>query len=144
MPEESTTSDLVELTRRWVDAWNRRDVDALMALLAPEAAWDAVAVGYEHLRGRTAIRAFIEEWLRPYEEFKLELEELLDLGNGVAFMVVDSTGRLVGGRGILQLRFAFAGIYDGGRIVSVTGYTDVHEARAAAERLAEERAQADV
>jgi ketosteroid isomerase-like protein len=110
-----------------------------MALLAPEAAWDAVAVGYEHLRGRSAIRAFIEEWLRPYEEFKLEPEELLDLGHGVAFMVVDSTGRLVGGSGFLQLRFAFAGIYDGGRIVSVTGYTDVDEARAAAERLAQER-----
>jgi hypothetical protein len=26
--EESTTPDVLELTRRWVDAWNRKGVDA--------------------------------------------------------------------------------------------------------------------
>jgi ketosteroid isomerase-like protein len=139
MSEVSANPRLIELIDRWVDAWNRRDVDALMTLLAPDGAWDAVAVGYEQLRGHPAIRASIEEWLRPYEEFKLELEGLLDLGNGVALVIVDATGRLVGGSGLLQLRFAFTGVYDCDWILSVTGYTDIDEARAAAELLAEER-----
>jgi hypothetical protein len=110
-----------------------------MAVFAPDAVWDAVGVGYEHLRGRNAIRAFIEGWLSPYDEFKLVPEELVDLGNGVAFLALDSTGRLVGSTGTVQLRFGFAGIYDKDHILSVTGYTDLDEARAAAERLAGER-----
>jgi uncharacterized protein (TIGR02246 family) len=139
VPEEPTTADLEELARRWVEAWNRRDVDGVMALVALDAVWDAVGVGYEHLRGRSEIRAFIEAWLSPYEEFTLELEELLYLGNGVAFLVLDTKGRLVDSSGTLRLRFGFAGRYDADRILSVAGYTDIDEARAAAERLAEER-----
>jgi ketosteroid isomerase-like protein len=34
MSEESTTPDLVELVRRFNDAWNRRDVDAFLSLVA--------------------------------------------------------------------------------------------------------------
>jgi uncharacterized protein (TIGR02246 family) len=143
MPRESTTSpagrELAELIRRWIEAWNRRDLDGVMALLAPDAEWDAVGVGYEHLHGHSAIRAFIETWLGPYDEFRLEPEELRDLGNGVAFVVLDSTGRLAGSSGTVQLRFGFAGIYDAGRILKIMGHTDIDEARATAERLAEER-----
>ena len=39
MPEESTTPDPVELVRRFNDAWNRRDVDAFLSLLAPEVVY---------------------------------------------------------------------------------------------------------
>ena len=143
MPEGSRTPsasrELVDLIWRWVDAWNRGDVDGVMAVFAPDAVWDAVGVGYEHLRGHTPIRAFIEAWLSPYDEFNLEPEEVVDLGNGVAFLALDSTGRLVGSNGTVQLRFGFAGIYDADHILSVTGYTDLDEARTAAERLAKER-----
>jgi hypothetical protein len=37
MSEEFTTPNLVELTRRRLDAGNRRDVDALISLCAPDA-----------------------------------------------------------------------------------------------------------
>jgi hypothetical protein len=37
MPEESTSPDLVELNRRFVEAWNRRDVEAVMNSFAPDA-----------------------------------------------------------------------------------------------------------
>jgi uncharacterized protein (TIGR02246 family) len=135
----SASPELVELVGRWLEAWNRRDVDGVIALMAPDAVWDAVGVGYEHLRGHAAIRAFIEAWLSPYDEFTLEPVELLALGNGVALVVLDSTGRLAGSSGTVEVRFAFAGVYDPDRILSVTGYTDVEEARTAATRLARER-----
>jgi uncharacterized protein (TIGR02246 family) len=135
----SAPPELVDLLRRWIEAWNRRDVDGVIALLAPGAEWTAVGVGPEHLRGLPAIRAFIEAWLSPYDEFELELEELRELGHGVAFLVLNSTGRLTGSVGTVQMRFAFAGTYDTDRILSITGYTDVEDARAAAVRLATER-----
>jgi hypothetical protein len=39
MAEESTTSDLVELSRRLVEAGNRHDFDAVMSFYAPVAIW---------------------------------------------------------------------------------------------------------
>jgi uncharacterized protein (TIGR02246 family) len=142
MWEESTTAaspELLELVSGWVKAWNRRDVDGVLALLAPDAAWDAMGVGYERLRGRPAIRSFIEAWLSPYDEFELKPEVVRDLGGGLAFLVLDTRGRLAGSDGTVHLRFAFVGTYRSDRILSITGYTDIDEARAAAERLAAER-----
>jgi hypothetical protein len=37
MAEESTTPDLVELVRRSVEVASKRDLDAIMALYAPDA-----------------------------------------------------------------------------------------------------------
>lgn len=45
MPEESTTSDLVELIRDAFEAVNRRDLDAVMGFYAPDAVWEAVSLG---------------------------------------------------------------------------------------------------
>src|SRR5207248_4133934 len=50
--------------------------------------------------------------------------------------------RLVGGSGEVRLRYAAVGVWADGLVVRVTNYTDVDEARAAAERLAESRALA--
>jgi uncharacterized protein (TIGR02246 family) len=135
----SAGPELVDLLRRWIEAWNRRDVDGVMAMFAPDAVWTAVGVGPEHLRGTAAIRAFIEAWLAPYDAFELELEEVVELGNGVGFLVLNSKGRLAGSSGTVQMRFGFAGTYDTQRILSITGHTDIEDARATAERLAGER-----
>jgi ketosteroid isomerase-like protein len=47
-------------------------------------------------------------------------------------------GRLVGGAALAERR-AFVYEFVDGRVVRATDYTDVNEARGAAERLAEER-----
>jgi ketosteroid isomerase-like protein len=139
MHEESTTQDLVELTRRCAGAVNRRDVEAVMSFFAPDAVWDALGPGDERLRGLTAIRAMLEDWFRPYEEYEAEVEELLDLGCGVAFTVAVHTGRLVGSSAVVQWRQGLVVIYDGDSIVHIASYGDIDDARAAAERLAKER-----
>jgi hypothetical protein len=89
MPEESTTPDLVELTRGLFEAADRRDFDAI--------------------------------------------------GNGVILTVVIQTARPVGSSGEVRLRYAMVGAWTESLIVSLTNYGDIDEARAAAERLAEER-----
>ena len=67
----------------------------------------------------------------------LEAEETLDLGNGVGFRVLFQKGRPVGSGGELELRYAAVSVWDDGRVVRMTNYGDIPEARAAAERLAE-------
>jgi hypothetical protein len=68
------------------------------------------------------------------------IEEERDLGNGVGFEVVAAYGRIRGGESRVELRYASVGIWREGLVERVTYYTDIDQARAAAERLAEERA----
>jgi ketosteroid isomerase-like protein len=140
MPEESTTPDLVELTRRWFEAANRRDLDAAQTFLVPDAVWEAVSLGTS-FEGIAAMRGFFEDWIGAYEEYEMEPEKVLDLGSGVVFVVVRLAARPVGSTGSrLMRRRPLAFIWTGGLIARVTAYADsIDEGRAAAERLAEER-----
>ncbi len=139
MHEESRTPDLVELWRRVIDALNSGDFDAVMGFYAPDAVVDsmAMATGFE---GVAAIRGLFEDMLRPYEEWEIEAEEILDLGNGVAFCVLLQQGRPVGSSGRVQMRLGSVVMMAEGVVTRQTMYADIPEARAAAERLAKERA----
>jgi ketosteroid isomerase-like protein len=139
MSEESTTPDLVERQKRATEAANRRDLDAVMAFIAPDAVYDMSPVGMGVFEGQAAARGFIEDWWASYEEHEFEAEKTLDLGNGVGFRVLIQKGRPVGSSGEVELRYAVVSVWKDGLIVRVTNYTDIDEARDAAERLAEER-----
>ena len=59
------------------------------------------------------------------------------------FVVSGLDARPVGSPGSVQERWAFTVLWVAGKVVRVTGRNDIDEARAAAECLAKERAQAD-
>ena len=138
MPEESTTPDLMELVRRLDEAANRRDFDAAVSFYAPDAVLEGRASGMT-FEGRAAIRGFFEDMTVAYDEFELRSEEILDLGNGVVVGVVRGSGRPVGSTGRVENRVVIVAVWEEGLIVRSIGYDDIDEARAAAERLAEER-----
>ena len=138
MSEESTTPDPVELVRRTSEAANRRDLDAVVSSFAEDAVFDGRAAG-TFFEGRPAIRRFLEDWFGTYEELELGLEEVRDLGNGVVFAVVVQNGRPAGSAGHLRQREGWVFVWVRGLIARLTTY-EVDEARAAAERLAQERA----
>ena len=135
MPEESTTPGLVERVRGMVGALDRSDLETVLGLRAPDAVL-AAAVG--RFEGVAAIKGFMEDWLANYEEFAVTLEEVRDLGNGVSFGVIRQQGRLVGS-GHVQLRNAMVNVWVDGVIARTVTAPDIDAARAAAERLAEER-----
>jgi uncharacterized protein (TIGR02246 family) len=135
MSEESTTPDPVELVRKQLEAANRRDLDGVMSCVAEDGVLDGRA---DLIEGRAAIRGFVEEWFSAYEELDYELEEVRDLGNGVVFAVVIQDGRPVGIDGRVRQREGWVYLWVGGSIARLTT-SDIDEARAAAERLAEER-----
>ena len=90
------------------------------------------------VEGRAAIRRFLEDWFRAWEELDFELEEVSDLGGGVVFAVVIQDGRPVGGDGRVRQREGWVYLWVGGSIARLTT-SEVDQARAAAERLAEQR-----
>lgn len=110
-----------------------------MSLFAPDAVWDMSPWGMSSFEGVAAIRAMLEDWMGAYEHYEVELEELLDLGNGVVLTVPVQQGRPVGSTGVLELRQGFVMLHENGVIERVTAYPDPDEARAAAEQLAQER-----
>ena len=140
MSEESATPDLTELVRRSVEAAARGDLDANIAFYTHDAVWDASPMGIGTFEGQVAMRGFWEDWLSSYEGWGLQPVEVQELGNGVTFAVLDQRGRLLGSSGEIELRYASVCKWQEGKIARVTNYTDIDEARAAAERLAQQRA----
>ncbi len=136
MSEESTTPDLVELTRRSIEA---DSPEAAVGFYAPEGVWDASPWGMGVFEGTAAVRDFFDEWSRSYTDLEWEAEQIRDLGNAVTFAVIVQRGRVAGSSGSVQLRYASVAQWRDGLIVRNTTYTDIDEARAAAERLAQER-----
>jgi ketosteroid isomerase-like protein len=137
MPGESTSPDLVELTRRSYAAANRRDWDAVMSFFAIDAVWQAQEL--PAFEGRQAIRGLLEDWLGAYEDAEIELEEVLDLGKGVCFVIVSIAGRLLASTAHMRVRFGAVYQWSDELIVRVASYADIEQVRAVAERLAEER-----
>ena len=135
--EESTTPDLVELVHRSLDAASAGDIDGAMSFYAPNAVTDIVGIGV--FEGQAAIRAFFEDWQATFEDFEVKLEEIRDLGNGVVFGVVTQRGRLPDSPSRVQLRYGFVQTWADGLIERTKRYDDIDQARAAAERLAQER-----
>jgi ketosteroid isomerase-like protein len=139
MDDESTTPDLVGLARQTYKAVSGGDFEAAMSFFAPDVVCDLSEAGLGTYEGEEAVRGFFEDWHRSWEERHFEEEELLDLGHGVVFSVVRESGRLVGGDGRVEQRMAQLATYANGKIGSLKDYRDIDEARAAAERLAQER-----
>jgi ketosteroid isomerase-like protein len=136
MSEQSTMPDLVELVREQLEALDRRDFDRVMSSVAEDAVFHG-RFG-DLFEGRAAIRGLLEDWFRAWEDLGFELEEVSDLGGGVVFAVVIQDGRLVGGDGRLRQREGWVYLWMGRSIARLTT-SEVDQARAAAERLAEQR-----
>ena len=139
MPEESTTPDLVENVRRVSDATSRRELDSMMRFFAPDAVFDVSSMGFGTFEGRAATRQALEDWWAAYEEYVFELVEIGDLGHGVTFGIARQRARLSGSTGSVELRIAAVAAWEDGLIHLDALYTDIDEARAAAERLAKDR-----
>jgi ketosteroid isomerase-like protein len=130
--KEFTTPGPVELVRKQLEALDRGDLDKVMSSVAEDGVLDGRADFFE---GRAAIRGFLDDWFRAYEELGFELEEVSHLGSGVVFAVVIQDGRLVGSAGRIRQREGWVYLCVGGSIARLTT-SDVDQARAAAERLA--------
>src|SRR5450755_3058142 len=99
-----TTPDLVELTRRSVEA--AEDIDAALSFYAADAVWDASPWGMGVFEGRAAVRGFFEDWRSSYSDIERKAEEIRDLGDGLTFAVILQKAHVVGSSGSVQLRYA--------------------------------------
>jgi ketosteroid isomerase-like protein len=87
----------VEELRRGYEAWNRGEIEAVVALVDPEIEWspgeDAPEAG--RFTGRDGFTAFIASWSQSFDDFRLEPEEITVAGDR-AIVELRQSGR---GRG---------------------------------------------
>ena len=139
MPEESTSPDLVERTRLVFDAGSRHDLDAVLSFFAPDAVMDSSDAAFGTFRGIAAVRGFLEDWFGTWDSYQVDPEEMHDFGNGVVFVVYREQARM-GSAGRIEQRRAWCLLWVEDLISVVAAYLNPDQARAAAERLAKERA----
>jgi ketosteroid isomerase-like protein len=140
--QEFTTPHPAEPVRQAVEAGNRGELDSSISYFAHDAFWDASRTVGERFEGATAVRGFWEDWLRTYENVEFAFDELLDVGNAVVLAVVNQRARPAGATGLIRQQEGWVWESVDGLFAGVTVYpeAEIDEARAAAKRLAEERA----
>ena len=138
MANESAPPDPEEASRRFTEAVSRRDLDAAAAMFAPGAVW--ITSDFEgRYEGREAIRGLLDDFDRAFEDVEHATDEFRYLGRGATFSVTVQRGRPRGSTMFVERRFAAVVVWADGVIEQLTTYTDIDQARAAAERLVQER-----
>jgi ketosteroid isomerase-like protein len=77
----------VEIVRQYVDAWNRRDSDAMRGLLAADVELDrsrSIGPDPRIYRGLAEAEEFWAEWQTIWEKYRSEVDELIDADDVVA------------------------------------------------------------
>jgi ketosteroid isomerase-like protein len=129
----------VEIVRRYFDVFNQGGVEAVISggFWSPEVVWDTTASGIPGIgvfRGYDEIRSFFEDdWFQtfPFEEWEIEVEELIDLGDKV-LVISRQRGRGVTSGVGAELEQAHIVTLRDGQVVRAESYLDRAKARKAA------------
>jgi ketosteroid isomerase-like protein len=123
----------IEIVRRALDAWNRGDVDAMVAETAPdgEYAISELNPNSRLLRGRDEIADYLRDWHDTVHGLHYELAELRDAGDSVVVLGTMS-GRVGADGPEITAELAFVLRFDGTVVVRTEEYLDTRDALAAA------------
>jgi ketosteroid isomerase-like protein len=119
----------VEIVKRGVHAFNRRDLDGLAELSTPDAEWvtSMGAIEAETFRGREGAERYIARLGEAWEEFQTVADDLRDLGDRVLML-----GRVEGrGKGSgVPIDMPLGQIFDfrDGKVCRIRSYLDPADA----------------
>src|SRR5688572_4562811 len=124
----------IEIVRRSTEAYSRGALDEVLESWAPDAVLDwSNSRGLEAavVRGRDEIRAYMERFLETFEEVRIELEDILEVDEGV--VVAENLAHVRGRNGIeTTARSAWLITLRNGQQTSLTLYQSKAEALEAA------------
>ncbi len=126
----------VEVVRRVSDAYNRRDVEAMLDELHPEIEWYPwlqvqLGGGATVYRGHEGVRDGVRDGEDAFSEVRAELSEIRDLGErAVAIGHLRGRGKESGA--LTESELAWIVEFQGGMVIRVREYLDPKEALEAA------------
>ena len=124
----------VEIVRRATNAYNRRDLDGIVANYAPDAVVDwsnsrGVEAGV--YRGHSEIRAFVQRFLATWDEVRSEIDDMVEIEDDL--LIAENVTYLRGRDGIeLQARSVWLIRFRDGEQISLTLYQTMQDALEAA------------
>jgi ketosteroid isomerase-like protein len=123
----------VGVIRQIEAAFNRGDLDAMLAHLAPDAEWEISEnnPAARTLHGRDEIRAYLEDWLDTVKGLHYQASRYIDAGDAVV-QIGTMTSRVRDGGSELTVSLAFVTRFRDGVPVRTAEYLDVERALAAA------------
>ena len=86
----------VEIALQQIDAFNRRDLDGIVAFVSPEVEWEDSMFWTETsrtYRGRAEVREWAKKVLEPWESIHVETDEVAETSDGRVFARLFLTGR---------------------------------------------------
>jgi ketosteroid isomerase-like protein len=137
------TPDPLELTLRTYAFLNDHDFDAVVGMFAATGVWDVSDWGLGTHAGTQSISGFLKAWFGSMDEYRVQVEEMRDLGAGVISAVVIQMARPAGTRNTLRVQSAPVFEWQDGLIAQVTLYRAVADGREAAARLARSKRGAE-
>jgi ketosteroid isomerase-like protein len=124
----------VEIVRRGVEAYNRRDLDGILENWAPDAVVDwsnSRGVDAGVYRGHGEIRAFWQRFRATWDEVRFEIDDPVEVEDGL--LIVENVAYLRGRDGIeVQARSGWLITMRDGGTTSLTLYQTKQEALEAA------------
>ena len=119
----------IELTRQVIEAYNRRDIEAIRALNDPDVELDwSASRGFDAAvyRGRDAVLDFYDNFYDTFEAVTVEPQRFIEAGDAV---VVPNSGRVRGRAGIeASARSALVFSFRHNRVSRVCLYQETEDA----------------
>jgi ketosteroid isomerase-like protein len=116
----------IELTRRILDVWSSRDIDALIACCDPGIEWNSTfaAVGGAVYHGHDGLRSYQRDMEDAWgDDIRLEPELYFDLGEQtLSYHVVHGRGKH--SRAVVEMPMVAVFGWRDGLLVYFKGYTD--------------------
>lgn len=119
----------IELTRASFEAFNRGDIDAVLARLAPdvEVYADPELPNSGTFHGPDGALVWFERWLEVWETFSIDVEEVIPVGDSLVVCVVQH-GRGRGSGVEVDMRSAYVVTIRDGRTTRLHLYLDREKA----------------
>jgi ketosteroid isomerase-like protein len=117
----------VEIAKRVIDAFNRRDLDAIFECVNQDVEWIPamqVSFGGGPLRGREGIESYVREVSDTWEEYRVVAEDFRDLGEDRVLVLSRIEGRGAGSGGLVDAEMGQVYDFRDGKIARVRTYLD--------------------
>ena len=117
--------DNIAVVREALAAFSRGGMDAMDDFLDPDIEWRAVEGALDdvgEMLGRDLVRAYMQDWYEAFDGLAVEVEEIIDAGDGRVVALQQVTGR--GKTSGVETRLRYAVVYTvrNGRLISAREY----------------------
>lgn len=129
-------SESVQVIKRAYDAWHRQGVDEFIGFCAEDVHWRSIEGAPDDrgpMQGRDAVRAYIEDWHDTFDQFHVDLVELVAVGTDTVVAALRYGGRArQSGVELPGTPFAAVFVVRGGEIAGCSEHETLEQALEAA------------